>query len=78
MRYEINDTTRPPPPIAAAHGEERESRSGERERRERERARQREKRERESTTRASLLISDERKEGGGFVFIGEGMETLGF
>ncbi|KAF3514049.1 hypothetical protein F2Q69_00004686 [Brassica cretica] len=30
MRSEIGDNTRPPPPLAVAHGEERESRSGER------------------------------------------------
>ena len=31
MRSEIGDNTRPPPPLAVAHGEERESRPGERE-----------------------------------------------
>ena len=30
MRSEIGDNTRPPPPLAVAHGEERESRPGER------------------------------------------------
>ncbi|KAG5383925.1 hypothetical protein IGI04_035395 [Brassica rapa subsp. trilocularis] len=64
---EVYDTTRPPPPLAAVHGEERETRPREREggaaKREREGGeRRREERERESTARASrerlgLLIS---------------------
>ena len=45
MRSEINDTKRPPPPLAAAHGDERENRPGERDREERD------KRERESAAR---------------------------
>ena len=60
MRVEIRDATRPPPPLAAARGEERE-RGAEREREEergevRERGeRRRGERERESTARASDL-----------------------
>ncbi|KAF2563389.1 hypothetical protein F2Q70_00016627 [Brassica cretica] len=34
MRSEINYTTRPPPPLASTHGEERERSRGEREERE--------------------------------------------
>ena len=65
---EIYDTTRPPPPLAAAHGKERETRPRERKRRGEEREREEEcgeererrgrrrgERERESTARASDL-----------------------
>ncbi|KAF3554043.1 hypothetical protein F2Q69_00012040 [Brassica cretica] len=51
MRSEIGDKTRPPPPLAVAYGEEKESRPGERERsreereREKRRGKEREKRE---------------------------------
>ncbi|KAF3553367.1 hypothetical protein F2Q69_00012037 [Brassica cretica] len=49
MRSEIGDNTRPPPPLAVAHGEERESQPGEREitrgEREKRRGEEREKRE---------------------------------
>ena len=44
MRSEVNGTTQLPPPLAAAHGEERERRHGERERREEARRGEREKR----------------------------------
>ncbi|KAG5403924.1 hypothetical protein IGI04_010043 [Brassica rapa subsp. trilocularis] len=66
VRVENTDTTRPPPPLAVAHGEERESRPRERKRRgeerEREEPRRRERKrrggaeERESR-RLGLLIS---------------------
>ena len=55
MRSEIGDNTRPPPPLAVAHGEERESRPGEREitrgERERRGAARRERRERRGKER---------------------------
>ena len=44
MRSEVNGTTQLPPPLAAAHGEERERRRGERERGERRRGEEREMR----------------------------------
>lgn len=44
MRSEFNGTTQLPPPLAAAHGEERERRHGERERREEARRGERERR----------------------------------
>ena len=65
MRVENTDTTRPPPPLAVPHGEERESRPREREggaaRREREKSRGEERKRRggaegrEATARASDL-----------------------
>ncbi|KAF3514050.1 hypothetical protein F2Q69_00004689 [Brassica cretica] len=48
MRSEIGDNTRPRPPLAVAHGEERESRPG---KREREEARRGEREERGPTER---------------------------
>ena len=68
MRSEVDDTTRLPPPLAAAHGEERERRRGERgerkrcgEEREREGPRRGERKrrggaERERERRLGLLI----------------------
>ncbi|KAG5377818.1 hypothetical protein IGI04_025660 [Brassica rapa subsp. trilocularis] len=67
VRDRQQHTTRPPPPLAVSHGEERGA--GKREREERKRQRE----ERESTARASCLwgfpaelrfkVSDERREG---------------
>ena len=67
MRSEIDDTTRLPPPRAAAHGKERERRRGEREERERGAARrEKEKRrrgKRERERRLGLLISGSSMQG---------------